>query len=354
MAKSGPGGERTEKATSKKRRDARNQGQVRKSNDLVIAITLFVMLAVLQMVIPTMATQLGDFTGSLVSGTFTPENPSQGMINGLEEMINEFLSVMTTVFVAAALIGIIANVVQIGFKITPKAMAVKFSKLNPLKGLKRLISLNALFDLAKSLIKIIPIGIIIYTDISANLDLYPLMMRSTLDASLAMIMTLVFATAYKIAAVLLIVAVIDFVYQHFKFERELMMSKYEVKMEYKQMEGDPQIKGKIKQKQREMAVMRMMQSVPDADVVITNPTHYAVALKYEEAKTSAPVVIAKGKDYVAQRIKETAQQSDVEIVENQTLARGLYAACEVGDQIPIDLYQAVAEILAQIYKNKRT
>ncbi len=354
MAKSGTGGEKTEKATSKKRRDARDEGQVRKSNDLVIAITLFVMLATMQLLLPTITGQVSQFAGNYVSGAYTPKDNSQGsMGTALENMASEYLSIMTVVFIVAFGAAVVANVVQIGFKVTPKAMKVKFSKLNPLKGLKRLFSLNSLFDLAKSLVKIIPIGFIIYTDITSNMELYPAMMTSPLDTSLPMISDLVFATGYKIAAVLLVVAIIDFVYQHFKHERELMMTKYEVKMEYKQAEGDPMIKGKIKQKQREISLMRMMQSVPDADVVITNPTHYAVALKYEEEKSSAPVVVAKGKNLIAQRIKDIAAENSVEIVEDKPLARGLYAACEIGQQIPIDMYQAIAEILAQIYKNKR-
>ncbi|MBQ9624912.1 MAG: EscU/YscU/HrcU family type III secretion system export apparatus switch protein, partial [Clostridia bacterium] len=157
---------------------------------------------------------------------------------------------------------------------------------------------------------------------------------------------------FYISGALAIFSIVDYVYQWFKYEKDLMMSKYEVKTEFKQMEGDPQIKSRRQQKHREMAARRMMQSIPDADVVITNPTHFAVALKYDEEIKDAPIVLAKGQDLVAQRIKEIAVQYGIEIVENKEVARAIFAACEVGSEIPLELYQSVAEILAYVYKIK--
>lgn len=355
MADQGGGGERTEKATPKKRRDARERGQVRKSADLVAALTMMIMAAVLQLVISNMGTSLMDITGKYIANSHSPAESLSlaGAGKLMNMMVTDFLSVMLILLGVAFIAGIVANVVQFGFLFSTKAMGIKMGKLNPLKGLKRIISFQTLFDLAKNIVKIIVIGIIIYGEISANTEKYPLMMTSGLESTLVFIGEIAFGAMIKIAACLLVIAAFDFIYQWFKYEKELRMSKYEVKMEYKQQEGDPLIKGQIKQKQRQMAMMRMMQDVPDADVVITNPTHYAVALRYEAEKAPAPRVCAKGKNLVAQRIKEIARENGVNIIEDKPLAQGLYAYCEIGDLIPADMYQAVAEILAQIYKEKK-
>lgn len=355
MADQGSSGERTEKATPKKRKDARERGQVRKSADLAAALSLIIMVVVVQAAIPDMGSKLMGTLTKFLSGMYTPQE-TLSMADAqqiLSVIVVDFVMVMLIIFGVAIIAGIAANVLQFGFLFSTKSLGFKMGKLNPLKGLKRIISLQTLFDLAKNLVKLIVIGIIIYGEIAANTERFPLMMRTGLHSALGALGDIVFGAMLKIAAVMVGIGVMDYIYQWFKYEKELKMSKYEVKMEYKQQEGDPMVKSRIQQKQRQMAMMRMMQSVPDADVVITNPTHYAVALKYEAEKAPAPRVCAKGKNLIAQRIKELAKENGVEIVEDKPLARGLYAYCEIGDLIPADMYQAVAEILAQIYRKKK-
>lgn len=307
------------------------------------------------MVISNMGTSLMEMMGNYITrasgaAQILSAKDASNMINSV---IVDYALVMLVILGVALISGIAANVVQFGFLFSTKALGFKMSKLNPLKGIKRIFSFQTLFDLVKNIVKTIIIGIIVYGEIAGQTDKFPLMMTSGISTSIVFLGDIVFNTMFKIAVCLLIIAAFDYIYQWFKYEKELRMSKYEVKMEYKQQEGDPLIKGHIKQKQRQMAMMRMMQDVPDADVVITNPTHYAVALRYEAEKAPAPKVTAKGKDLVAQRIKEIAKEHQIKIIENKPLAQGLYAYCQVGDMIPADMYQAVAEILAQIYREKK-
>lgn len=357
MADDGGTGERTEQATPKKKEDARERGQVLKSNELVMTGCLLIMFVALRALMPLIAENLMNFTKTYLSGQkMTAEVlTTQRMMVVGNDMILGFLNIMLPILVVAVLAAILVNVVQVGFLFSTKAMQPKMERLNVLEGFKRLFSTRALFELAKAVLKVVVIGYIIYSQVSSNLVVFPAMMRDNYVGAIQKIAEMVFDAALQICMVLAIIAAVDYMYQRWRYEKDLRMSKYEIKMEMKSQEGDPQIKGKIKQKQREMSMMRMMQGVPDADVVITNPTHYAVALKYDESKGDAPMVIAKGKERVAQKIKEVAKENNVEIVEDRELARGIYAYCNIGDFIPVEMYQAVAEILAQIFraKNKR-
>jgi flagellar biosynthetic protein FlhB len=269
-------------------------------------------------------------------------------------MIYNFLLIVLPILGIGLIAAIAVNVVQTGFLFSTKAMQPQMSRLNPMEGMKRLFSARVLFDLLKNTGKIVLVGLIIYNAIRTNLDnnVFPLLMTTNYRGAILEIADIIFNTATQILLVLAVLAAIDFFYQRQKFEKDLRMSKYEIKMEIKQQEGDPQIKGRIKQKQREMAMMRMMESVPDADVVITNPTEYAVALKYDESAGDAPMVVAKGRERIAAKIKEIAREHNVDVVEDKPLARSLFAMCEIGDFIPVELYQAVAEILAQVFRRK--
>ncbi|MDL2217229.1 flagellar biosynthesis protein FlhB [Christensenellaceae bacterium OttesenSCG-928-M15] len=356
---SGGGGEKTEKATPKKRKDARERGQVRKSMEIVTALSMLATFGGLALLGGYMVDRIIKILYNALSGQLffpatdggtglTAETFPSLLLNLMWEF---FLTVLPILFVALV-VGVVGNVLQFGFLFSTKALAPKFDKINPLKGLKRMFSMRSLFELAKSLAKVIVIGYIAYTKYSEFINEFALMTAPGIWVTAKEIGSLVLDTAFTVGIAYFILAVIDFVYQWFKYEKDLRMSKYEVKMEYKQQEGDPQIKSKIKQKQRQMAMMRMMQDVPDADVVITNPTHYAVALKYDDKISPAPIVIAKGKDLIAQRIKDVAREHKVEIVENKEVARSLYAMCEIGTEIPMDLYQTVAEILAFVFRKK--
>ena len=249
-------------------------------------------------------------------------------------------------------VTLLVSIVQVGWKVSTKPMKPELSKLNPLNGFKRIFSKDSLFELVKSILKIVIIIYIAYTSIKDNAnDLFALYDLG-LNQAVALVGTLIINTGIKLSIVYLVIGLADFIYQKHKFNEDMKMTKQEVKDEYKNTEGDPQIKGRQRRKMQEVSQKRMMQDVPKADVVITNPTHFAVALKYEAEVSSAPVVLAKGEDYLAQKIKEVARENKIEIVENKPLARMLYHNVDVGAEIPPELYQAVAEVLAAVYKAK--
>jgi len=263
-----------------------------------------------------------------------------------------FFLIMFPILGTALVAGVAANVLQIGFMFTTETMKVKLDKINPINGFKQMFSPRKLVDLAKNLLKIFLVGYVAYTDYMALLDKFGRYVGQDIETSFVDIMRTAFLTALKMCIVMVFIAVADFLYQWWKYEKDLKMTKQEVKDEHKLMEGDPKIKGKIRQKQMQMSAMRMMSQVPEADVVITNPTHYAVALAYKETEHTAPTIMAKGQDYIAHKIREVAMENDIQIVENPPLAQSLFAMCEVGDEIPDELYQAVADVLVFVYRQK--
>jgi len=350
------GGEKTEKATSKKRRDAKRKGQVRRSQEVNTAFCATIMFGLLFAIWPWFVQQLtAIFTDNLSPNSIMMA--SQGLSHNevmalYARIVLAFFSVMAPLLGAALVSGIAANVLQIGFMFTTEPMRIKLDKLNPVNGFKQMFSPRKLVDLAKNVLKILLVGYVAYSDYVALLDKFGRYVGQDIYVSFIDIMRTAFLMALKMCVAMVFIAVADFLYQWWKYEKDLKMTKQEVKDEYKMMEGDPKIKAKIKQKQMQMSAMRMMQQVPEADVVITNPTHYAVALAYNESEHSAPTVLAKGQDYVAHKIREFAMEHSIEIVENPPLAQSLFAMCEVGDVIPEDLYQAVADILVFVYRQK--
>ena len=299
------------------------------------------------------------------------------MTQGLAEVLKEYLSaqapetfniaaVQTTfnnVYVRMAVIllpvlgvaflaGIVFNFLQVGALFTVKAIQPKFSRISMAEGFKRIFSRRTLIDLLKSLVRLTVVGAVAYSEYNTRIKGAPSLLEMDIMASISAAWDMVLGIAFKLAIALAILAPVDFFLQWRQYEKDLMMTKQEVKDEYKLTEGNPEIKGRIRQKQRQMSSMRMMQNVSKADVVITNPTHYAVALSYKEGESNAPVVVAKGQDYLARRIREKAAELKIEVVENKALARSLYAFCDIGDEVPEDMYQAVAEILAYVYKLK--
>ena len=276
-------------------------------------------------------------------------NELMGVISRvIVEMAITLLPIIGTALVA----GVAINLMQVGPLFTVKPLGMKLNRISPISGIKRLFSSKTIVDLAKSILKILILGYIAYNDYSKLLEVFPGYIGRDVYDSVILIMRTAFLTALKMCIAMIFISIGDFIYQWWKYEKDLRMTKQEVKDEYKMMEGDPQIKGKIKAKQRQMSAMRMMSRVPEADVVITNPTHYAVALKYDDKVSGAPLVIAKGQDYIARKIREIAQENGVQIVENPPLAQALYAMCEVDDEIPGDFYQAVADILVFVYRQK--
>ncbi len=352
-------GDRTEPATAKKLNDARKEGQVAKSSEIVNSVMLISFFVVLRVTVGFMAEQLMDGFPNFYNRISTlavskQVDTSLGAVNSLfQEGILELIIAVIPVFAAGFLIAFIGNVVQVKLVVTAKPLMPKFSKLNPINGFKRMFSLQSLINLMKSVLLVAIIGLVSISTIKDNYGLLMNIMDYSLTDAVIQIGTMVLDLAIKISAIYLAVGFVDLIYQKRKFAKDMRMTKQEVKEEFKQTEGDPQIKGQIRRRMREASQRRMMQQLPEADVVITNPTHLAVAIKYDvESRLSAPIVIAKGEDYLAQKIKEVAGEYDIEIVENKPLARALYYNVDIGAEIPQELYEAVAEVLAFVYQLK--
>lgn len=258
------------------------------------------------------------------------------------------------IFLVAAVVAIAINFLQVGSLFTIDPIMPKFSRLNPVEGLKRMFGLKALVQLVKSLFKVIVFGYFLFDVIRDNIKVFPALQGISVFQSAIFLGNLLSELVWKIAIAFVIIAVGDFLYQWWEYEKNLRMSHQEIKEEYKQTEGDPQLKAQIKKRQRMLAMRRMMEDLKQADVVVTNPTHYAVALKYDLAIHPAPYVVAKGQNEIALRIRAIAEENGIIIMENKPLARALYAQVELGQVVPADLYKAVAEVLAFVYKlNKR-
>ena len=346
-------GEKTEKATPKRKREAREKGQIFKSVEVNTALTLLVMFGVLSIFGQTIVENIKN----LLRYFFSMNPPEQFDVAAIMKMFGDavsmFFGIMAPILIAAFAAGLVTNLVQVGFIFSTKALAPKFDRINPLSGIKRIFSTRTLLDLVKAIIKIAILGWVAYNDFQAHMDDFKGLMGQDVPVAVADFVDIIISTAFDLAIAFAIFAPFDYMYQRWKYNKDLMMTKQEIKDEYKLTEGNPQIKGRIAQKQRQMSRMRMVQAVKDADVVITNPTHFAVALEYKEGKNTAPMVVAKGKDYLAQRIKERAKEENVQIVENKPLAQALYFFCEVGDEVPEDMYKAVAEVLAYVYRMKK-
>lgn len=349
------GGERTEPATQKKLTDARKEGRVAKSREITNCLSLMALFLLLKLWVGNMGIQMMEVFPGIYNMipqvvTFWHGNLPQAESRILfRTMLLQVLRVVAPILLIGFLIGFLTNLVQVKWKPTFKPLKPKFSKLNPLKGFKKFFSVHSLVELLKAVAKILLIGYVCYGFLKDKwailLNLYDLTLMQALQLTAKTVTDL----GIRIAAVYTIVAAADFVYQKVKFKNDMKMSKQEVKEEFKQQEGDPAVKNKIRQKMMEVSRRRMMQNLPQADVVITNPTHYAVAVKYDPQIADAPVVIAKGEDYLAAKIKEIARENKIEIVENKPLARMLYANVDVGQMVPPELYQAVAEVLAFVY-----
>ncbi len=343
FAKEGPGGEKTEPATEKKLRDARKEGQVAKSREIGNAFSLLALFLILKLYI-------GYMGNSFLGGFY---NIYKQIPDYIKKVIGSTILNMVIILLPVLLTGLavafVCDLVQVKWRPTNKPLQPKLSKLNPIKGFKKIISKDSVMELLKSLLKIGLIIYVVYSYLKDRFDNIYLLYDISLKQGVTMVGELAIGLGIRVSAVYIILGFLDFAYQKYKFKEDMKMTKQEVKDEYKDQEGDPQIKGKQKQRMREASQRRMMQRLPEADVVITNPTHYAVAIKYDPDKYEAPVVLAKGEDYLAQKIKETAREHHIEIVENKPLARMLYANVEVGELIPPELYQAVAEVLAFVY-----
>lgn len=356
FAKDGPGGEKTEEPTAKKLEDSRKEGQVAKSKEIASVLMLLSVFLMLKVWISVLGGQLLE----LFPGFYNKIPEYIKLVNGglstrsFSTMVNQALQRVVISVLPFFLIGFIlcfvADLVQVKWKPTSKPLQPKFNKLNPISGFKKIFSLNSLVELLKSLLKIAIMAVIIYNEIKKNYQFVYLVYEMPLMQAVILAGDFLINIGLKISYVFILVAAADYMYQRWKHHEDLKMTKQEVKDEYKNTEGDPQIKSKIRSKMMEASRRRMMSNLPKADVVITNPTHYAVAIQYDKDIADAPIVVAKGADYLAQRIKEIAKEYHIEIMENKPLARSLYANVEIGEQVPPELYVAVAEVLAAVYR----
>ena len=356
FAKDGEGGEKTEPATAKKLNDAREEGKVAKSKELTSAFDLVVLFLVLKIFISYLGDKLTGIFTAVYGGIaeFIEVNrtgiTSQAIAAFFMKMILNWMLIVLPFFIFGVIVTLLISIYQVGWKVTTKPLKPKFDKFNPINGFKRILSKDSLVELLKSIIKIGLIFVVTYSQVKNHQNELFILYDLELNRAIVLIGSLILDTGLRIALVYMIVGVADFMYQKHKFNEDMKMTKQEVKDEYKNSEGDPAVKGQQKQRMREASQRRMMQAVPKADVVITNPTHLAVALQYEGIERSAPIVVAKGEDYLAQKIKEVAREHHIQIVENKPLARMLFHNVELGEEIPPELYQSVAEVLAVVYK----
>lgn len=352
----GPGGEKTEPATAKKLSDARDKGQVAKSREIANGFGLLALFLLIKVWAGSLGVQFLEIFSSIYNkipelaknwNGYSPDNDIKVIF---QNMMVRLLVILAPIFILAVLVAFISDVAQVKWKIAKKAMKPKLSKLNPISGFKKIFSVNSIVELIKSLAKIFLISYVVYSYIKDKWTLLFSLYDIPLMQAVNLVAEIVVEIGLRVSLIYIVLAFVDFGYQKYKFAKDMRMTKQEVKDEYKQQEGDPKVKGKIRQKMQEASRRRMMQQLPTADVVITNPTHYAVAIKYDPDEADAPLVLAKGADYLAAKIKEIAKDNHIEIVENKPLARMLYANVEVGQMVPPELYQAVAEVLAFVYK----
>ncbi|WP_102028232.1 flagellar biosynthesis protein FlhB [Salirhabdus sp. Marseille-P4669] len=343
-------GEKTEKATPKKRKDTRKKGQVAKSQDVNTAVLLFFVFLsflfiggyLLNIFLDVYKTGFTEF----IHWDLTVENLETVMLHATLEGAKALAPVMGIAVVA----GILSNYLQIGFLFSGEPLKFDLKKIDPIKGAKKIFSIRAIVELLKSMLKIVVVSAVTFFILWINKDEMMMLSLKDVSESLSFFGQVTVTMGLSASIALLAIAVFDYLYQRYDYEKNIRMSKQDIRDEYKNMEGDPQIRAKIKEKQRQMAMQRMMSEVPKADVIITNPTHYSIAIKYSEDKFDAPYVVAKGVDYIAFRIREIAKHHNIMMVENRPLARGLYDKVEIGEVIHEEFYQAVAEVLAYVYR----
>ena len=350
------GQEKTEQPTGKKLEDSRKEGKVAKStevNSFAVFTSGMLMVFFTQRFL---SSRISDFSINIFRNLDVLTINRDMIQSFTKDTLFFFLITLAPILAVLFVASLVANLAQVGLKISPKALKPELSKFNPFTGMKKVFfSSSSLVELAKSLLKLIVIGGFTYSVLSSFIVASSMLVELTIPEIVKYMVQSSFNLLWKISLLYVIIAAIDLIFQKKKFIKDMMMTKQEIKEENRQSEGDPQIKARIRKLQYAAAKNRMMQSVPKADVVITNPTHFAVAIKYDAIKNTAPKVLAKGADELAQKIKEVARENNIPIHEDRELARALYRICDIGDEIPSSLFKAVAQVLAYIYqlKNKK-
>ena len=345
--------EKTEQATPRKRQKSRQRGQVAKSMDFSSAFVLLGGLSMLLVLGPRQAGVMVELAQTIFQATSSWEIDRSSFPFYAVHLMKQFLYIVGPFIGIIGIIALAANLGQVGFLFTLNPLEPKLDKLNPISGFKRILSKKTFVELLKSVFKVAIVAGIAYMTLRSEIHRFiPLADTSPADIISIEISSAV-TLGLRIGLALLVLGVLDYVFQRSEHERDLKMSKQEVKEEFKQTEGNPQVKGRLRSIQRQAAMRRMMQDVPEADVVITNPDHVAVALVYDIEEMPAPRIVAKGENWLAQRIKEIAREAEVPVVENPPLARALYKLCKIGETVPLKLYTAVAEVLAYVYNLKK-
>jgi flagellar biosynthesis protein FlhB len=341
---------KTEKPTGRRLQKEREKGHVARSREVPSATILLGVLLTLSYVTPKLLFSLSGHMSALLRVKVPAEITSPFLSRLMGDAIMRIGPVVGLIMLSAMVFALAANYAQIGWVVSWEALSFKFENLNPKNGFSRIFSKNGVVELAKSLLILVVVGYPAYSIMSEYRNLYPRLVLMDVRQLMFWTAAISYKVYLRIGILLFLLALADFAFQKYRFLEQLKMSKQEVKDEMKEMDGDPTTKGRIRKIQRDMARKRMMAEVPKADVVITNPTHYAVALSYKMDSMDAPRVVAKGVGFLALKIKELAQQHNIPMVENRPLAQTLYKTVEIGESIPGDLYRAVAEILAFIYR----
>jgi flagellar biosynthetic protein FlhB len=345
--------DRTEAPTDKRRSESRSKGNVPKSTEVNSVLVLLAGLLLLKFFGPWMMRHIVAYVQEMFDMIGHPQADIGYTIRLIVRAIEVTCYISWPVCIGVMVIGIIGNLIQVGILFTFEPLVPKLEKINPLPGFGRLFALRSLVEMIKNIVKLVIIGFVAYITVKGSYNTFLGLGDTSTGAIMMFMIAVSFKVILRIALVLLILAILDFAYQRYEHEKSLKMTKQEIKEEHKQAEGDPQIKARVRSLQREMARRRMMQEVPKATVVVTNPTHIAIAMLYEPGKMETPRVVAKGKRMMAEQIKKLALQAGVPIVEDKPLARAMYDKVNVGDDIPLEFFSAVAEILAYVYRLKK-
>ncbi|WP_313341554.1 flagellar biosynthesis protein FlhB [Sedimentibacter sp.] len=349
-----PGENKTEKASPKKRRDERKKGNVFQSKDIVTVGVIAVSFYILKFLTPYIYRNTSYMFNKYISLMNTTYSINDIFVTQLfKDITYTIFGSVGLLMIAVMLTAIVCSGAQTRFLITKENIKFKFSKLNPLSGIKRMFSLRSIVEVLKNIIKIVILGSLIYSAVIGRLLQVPKLVSIDIAAGIEFISSTIMSIVKSVILAFVVISGFDFLYSWWEYEKNIKMTKQEVKEEYKQLEGDPLIKGKIKEKQRAVSMRRMIQQVPQADVIIRNPTHYAIAIKYNIEKDNAPIVLAKGKDNIALKIIDKAAEYKINIVENVPLARALYSNSEINREIPLEFYEPIAEILAWVYGLKK-
>ena len=346
--------EKSEKATPKRRSDERKKGNIFQSKDAISVVVLLASFYALQFYFPSILSSLNR----LINLSFDQIVQLKSLsIESVQRIYIQVTLIFMLITLPILFVSMGSNILIVGaqtrFILTFSQIKFKYERIDLIKGFQKLFSLRSIFELLKSMIKIVVLTVIVYTTINPKMNQLIGLFDMEFTQALVFLGTLIMSIVSSVGMFFVFLALADYAYQWYEYEKNIRMSKQDIKEEYRQMEGDPQVKGKIKERQRMMSQRRMMQNVPKADVIIRNPTHYAIAVQYQMGQQRAPIILAKGMDNIALKIIEVAKKHDIPSIENKPLARGLYEAVEINQEIPEKYYHAVAEVLAFVYQLKK-